>query len=104
MIRAIVTKEVTVNDRNAADILTMIRSGFQVRFVDGRTHKIEPAVRIRRRKRAPNLTNQQRGEIVALRKKGLPVKTIARRYKMSVSGVRNALHRLGAKAVAGTEA
>lgn len=93
MIRAIVTKEVTVNDRNAADILTMIRSGFTVRFVDGRTHKVEPGVRIRRRRRAPNLTKEQITEIVSLRKKGLAARTLARRFKLSISGVRNAISR-----------
>jgi DNA-binding CsgD family transcriptional regulator len=94
MIRAIVTKEVTVNDRNAADILTLIRSGFNVRFVDSSVHKIEPAVRIRRRRRAPNLTKEQLTEMVALRKKGLPTRSLARRFKLSVSGVRNALARV----------
>jgi hypothetical protein len=98
MIRAIVTKEVSVNDRNAADILTLIRSGFSVRFVDDRTHKVEPAVRVRRRKRAPNLTKEQVSEMVALRKKGLAFRTLARRFKVSQSGARNAVKRAEATA------
>ena len=93
MIRAIVTKEVNVTDRNAVDILTLIRSGFTVRFVDTNTHKVEPAVRVRRKRRGANLTKEQITELVALRKKGIATRSLARRFKLSVSGIRNALAR-----------
>jgi len=93
MIRCVVSKEMIVTDRNAAEILTLVRSGFSIRWAGQRVVSGDGVRAVRRRRRAPNLTPQQVQEMVSLRKKGLAHRIIARRFKVSVSGARNAIVR-----------
>lgn len=93
MIRCVVSKEMVVGDRNAVEILSLMRAGYRVTFVGGEEPK--PKVqRIRRqRRRAPNVTPEQLRQMVELRKKGLAHRIIARRFNMSLSGSSNAIRK-----------
>lgn len=83
MIRCVVSKELTVIDATAGEVLRLMQSGFAVRFVGDEAHKVE---RIRRkRRRAPNVTPQQVSQMVELRKKGLAHRIIARRFGLSMT-------------------
>jgi len=103
--RCIVSKEIVYTDAQASELMALIRAGFSVVWVDdskprpaahrGGSDEAAPKVRRKQRRRRPNLTAHETVELVALRSKGIPTRTIARKMKMSLSGVRNALHRLG---------
>ena len=104
--RCIVSKEIVYTDAHAAELMSLIRAGFSVVWVDESkprhaTHRVvsdeahTKVVRKKQRRRRANLSAHETVELVALRSKGMPTRTIARKMKMSVSGVRNALHRLG---------
>jgi DNA-binding CsgD family transcriptional regulator len=107
--RCLVSKELVYTDRHAAELVALIRAGFNVVWLDDQSPARVPAPRpasngeatinVRRRikRRRPNLTTQEFQELLALRKKGMATRTLARRFKMSVSGVRNALYRLEQK-------
>lgn len=107
--RCLVSKEVEYTDNKAGELLALMRAGFNVQWLDGGVPRplmpVIPAARPssngeatierrqRRGRRRVNLTPAEVGELVALRKKGCATRTLARKFKMSVSGVRNALHR-----------
>lgn len=103
--RCIVSKEIVYTDAHAAELMALIRAGFSVVWVDESkprhaNHRVvsdegHTKVRKKQRRRRANLTAHETVELVALRSKGMPTRTIARKMKMSISGVRNALHRLG---------
>lgn len=95
MVRCVVSKELTVTDRNAADILTLMQRGFSIRWLETTDKPAVSQRARRRRRRAPNVSPVQLQEMVVLRKKGLSHRIIARRYKMSMSGARNAIIRAG---------
>lgn len=113
--RCLVSKEVEYTDNKAGELLALMRAGFNVQWLDGDTPRplmpVVPAARpstngeatIERRhrrtrfRRRVNLTPQEINELIALRKKGCATRTLARKFKMSVSGVRNALHRAKGK-------
>lgn len=91
MIRCVVSKELLVTDRNAGDILRLMRSGFAVKFVGDEQPKVE---RVRRkRRRAPNVTPEQVSQMVELRKKGLAHRIIARRFGLSMTAASNHVRR-----------
>ena len=99
------SKEIVYTDAQASELMALIRAGFSVVWVDdskprpavhrGGSDEATPKVRRKQRRRRANLTAHETVELVALRSKGIPTRTIARKMKMSLSGVRNALHRLG---------
>ncbi len=99
--RCVVSKEIVYTDANAGEVLALMRAGFNVQWLDGaatpRPHASNGEATIERRqrrgRRRANLTPHEVTELVALRKKGCATRTLARKFKMSVSGVRNALHR-----------
>lgn len=99
--RCLVSREIVYTDKNAGEVLALMRAGFNVQWLDGqaapRPHASNGEAtierRVRRGRRRVNLTPAEIGELVALRKKGCATRTLARKFKMSVSGVRNALHR-----------
>lgn len=103
MNRCVVSKELVVTDRNAGEVLALIRAGFSVVWKNGRNGiTASPATtvaerpRFRRNRRRANLTPVEVREMVALRAKGCATRTIARKFRLSYSGVRNALIRAGA--------
>lgn len=107
--RCLVSKEFVYTDQHAAELMALLRAGFSVVWLDDKSPARRPApqpagngeaaIKVRRRikRRRPNLTTQEFQELVALRKKGMATRTLARRFKMSISGVRNALYRLEQK-------
>ena len=101
MIRCVVSKELLVSDKNAGDVLRMMRSGFAVRFVEDKPvvkPDVQAATRIRRkRKRGANITPEQLRQMVELRSKGLAHRIIARRFGLSVSGAGNAIRKAAKK-------
>lgn len=105
--RCRVSKEIVYTDKRAGEVLALVRAGFNVEWLDEGGRRVSrPAPeassngeatierRKRRGRRRVNLTTQEREELVALRKKGCATRTLARKFKMSISGVRNALHRI----------
>lgn len=96
MVRCVVSKEIAVNEKNAAEVVRLMASGWAVRFLP--TTNGEKVQRIRRkRRRAPNITPEQLREMVGLKQKGLTYRIIARRYRMSMSGAANAIRRVTKK-------
>lgn len=109
MTRCVVSKEIVYTDAKAGEILALVRAGFNVEWLDGRApsgrravrpaaqgesgQTIEKPKRFRKRRRRENLTPDQLKEMVALRAKGCHTRTLARKFRMSLSGVRNALYR-----------
>lgn len=92
MVRCIVSKELTVNDKNAAEVVGLMAKGWSVRFIPATNGEKVERVRSRRR-RAPNVTTEQLKEMVNLKQKGLTYRIIARRYRMSQAGAANAIRR-----------
>lgn len=102
MNRCVVSKELVVTDRNAGEVLALIRAGFSVVWrngTNGATADRQPQSvevrRFRRQRRRANVTPAELKEMVALRSKGCATRTIARRFRLSYSGARNALIRAG---------
>lgn len=93
MVRCIVSKELTVNDKNAAEVVRLMAKGWSVRFLPAVNGEKVERIR-RRRRRAPNITPEQLKEMVGLKQKGLTYRIIARRYRMSMSGAANAIRRV----------
>lgn len=97
--RCVVSKEIVYTDENAGEVLALIRAGFNVEWREGSvrepSHNGEASIerRVRRGRRRANLTETEVHELIALRKKGCATRTLARKFKMSISGIRNALHR-----------
>jgi DNA-binding CsgD family transcriptional regulator len=114
--RCLVSREIEYTDQNAGEVLAFMRLGFNVQWLDEVVARpVNPAARpasngvvtkrtvIRGRRRRINLTPNELNEMVALRKKGCAARTIARKFKMSVSGVQNALRRLNGQQKGGSE-
>jgi DNA-binding CsgD family transcriptional regulator len=116
----LVSREIEYTDQNAGEVLALMRAGFNVQWLDAVAARpvapVTPAARptsngsavtkrtvIRSRRRRPNLTPTELNEMVALRKKGCAARTIARKFRMSVSGVQNALYRLNGQQKGGSE-
>ena len=92
MVRCIVSRELTVNNGNAAEVIDLMSKGWSVRFIP--TTNGEKVERIRRkRRRAPNVTTEQLKEMIGLKQKGLTYRIIARRFRMSPTGAANAIRR-----------
>lgn len=97
--RCVVSKEIEYTDANAGEVLNLLRAGFNIEWKDGPVPRpsangeATAIKKVRRGRRRVNLTPTEVQELVALRKKGCSSRTLARKFRMSISGVRNALHR-----------
>jgi hypothetical protein len=92
MVRCIVSRELTVNNKNAAEVIDLMAKGWSVRFLPATNGEKVERIR-RKRRRAPNVTTEQLKEMIGLREKGLTYRIIARRYRMSIAGTAHAIRR-----------